>query len=469
MNSVVHAAEPARMSAARLVAFSIAGLSIGGVPTALLLFLPAFYSQHFDLPLRLVGLVVMLSRFWNAFSDPVVGLLSDRTNTRFGQRKPWIVVGGVLLIIASIAMFMPIGRPGLVYFGLWLFALYLSLSMLSTPLYAWAGSLTDKYHERTRIQTYLQIMTALGPALILLIPLFLQQIGYGDLGTKIASMGWFIVASLAIGVPLLMFRFAERPAPPIRSKLGLGAALKLLATDRAVLRVIGSDFFVCLGQGFRGSLFVFFISAYLGLDPKAIFYLPLIQYIFGVFASPIWMKVSYRLGKHRTVVAGEVTQIIINVAILLLSRGALWGMTALVIAQGLSQGAGNLMLKAIVSDVADKERLTTGKEHAGVLFSVFNVTQNAAMALAAGLALLLVGSFGFDPKLGASNAPGALDALRLIFAFGPATGHLLSAVLMWSFPLDERQQAEITNALRREEVRSTEPAIVERERQSADR
>lgn len=466
MNAAPNSPSAPRLSSARLIAFSIAGLSIGGVPTALLLYLPAFYSHHFGLPLGLVGFVFMLSRFWNAFSDPLVGLLSDRTQTRLGQRKPWIVAGGFLLIAASIAVFVPAGSPGVAYLGVGVFLLYLGWSMLSTPLYAWAGSLSDGYHERTRIQSHLQIMTALGPALILLIPLLLDQIGNGDQAVKVASMGWFIVGSLVVGIPILLLFFREHPAPTLESRLGLGAALKLLATDRVVLRVIGSDFFVSLGQGFRGSLFVFFIGAYLGLPSWASFTLPLIQYIFGVFAAPIWMQISYRLGKHQTVIAGEITQIAINLAILLLSAGQLWAMITLVVAQGLSQGSGNLMLKAIVSDVADKERLATGKEHAGLLFSIFNVTQNAAMALAVGLALQLVGAFGFVPRLGASNSAAALDALRLVFAFGPAIGHGLSALLMWRFPLDERRQKEIVRTLHDAEqaVESEGPA---RERQRA--
>jgi len=457
MNAAPNPSSAGRLSSARLIAFSIAGLSIGSVPTSLTLFIPAFYSQHFGLPLTLVGYVFLLSRLWNAFSDPVVGVLSDRTHTRFGQRKPWIAVGGLLLLVATYAVFVPIGQPNGYSLALWLFAVYLGLSMLSTPLYAWAGSLSDQYHERTRIQTHLQVMTALGPALILMIPLLLDRLGDQDQAAKVASMGWFVVASLAIGLPILIFRFHERAAPALASRLSFGAAIRLLATDRVVLRVIGSDFFVSLGQGFRGSLFVFFISAYLGLPSWAIFTLPLVQYIFGVFASPIWMQVAYRLGKHRTVVAGEVTQIAINLAILALPRGALWGMMALVVAQGLSQGSGNLMLKAIVSDVADKERLSTGKEHAGLLFSIFNVTQNAAMALATGLALQLVQLFGFLPTSGSGNSAAALDGLRYVFAFGPAIGHGLSALLMWRFPLDEKRHAEIIRELKASGAASPEP------------
>jgi GPH family glycoside/pentoside/hexuronide:cation symporter len=130
---------------------------------------------------------------------------------------------------------------------------------------------------------------------------------------------------------------------------------------------------------------------------------------------------------------------------LLLQPGQYWALIALTLAQGLSQGSGNLMLRAIVSDVADQERLKTGKDHSGLLFSIFNVTINAAMALSVGIALPLVGLFGF--KAGVPNTPAALSSLQWIIAVGPAIGHGLSAILMLRFPLTEAKHAEIVKAL----------------------
>jgi Na+/melibiose symporter-like transporter len=277
-----------------------------------------------------------------------------------------------------------------------------------------------------------------------------------DPATQIAGMGWSNLAALAIGLPILIFGFRERPVPVARRKLGFGAAFRLLATDRTVLRVIGSDFFVSLGQGFRGSLIIFFVTAYMGLPKSAMLIIPLVQYGFGVLASPIWMRVGYRLGKHRTLIVAEVTQIVINLGLLLLQPGQYGPLIALTVAQGLTQGSGNLMLRAIVSDVADQERLRTGKDHAGLLFSIFNVTINAAMALSVGIALPLVGLFGFMP--GKPNAPAALSSLQWIIAVGPAIGHALSASLMLRFPIDEKKHEEILRALAAQGLAAVEQA-----------
>ena len=433
------------VSGIRLILFSIAGLAIGGVQTAVVIYLPGFYAQRFALSLGIIGPVFMVCRLLNAFTDPIIGIMSDRTRTRFGQRKPWVIGGGLLVSVAIIAAYLPPAHAGITYLAIAIFMLYLGNSAFSTPLYAWAGSLSPAYHERTRNQTYLQTVVSLGLVSMVAIPLVLSLYGIDDPVIRIAAMGGSNIAALAIGLPILMFCFRERPVPAARRQLGFGPALRLLATDRTVLRVIGSDFFVSLGQGFRGALIVFFVSAYMQLPPRAMLYIPLVQYGFGVLASPIWMRVGYRLGKHRTLIVGEITQIVINLGLLLLSPGQLWPLVALTMAQGLSQGSGNLMLRAVVSDVADQERLKTGKDHAGLLFSIFNVTINAAMALSVGIALPLVGLFGFMP--GRPNAPEAVAALQWVIAIGPAIGHGLSALLMLRFPIDEARHAEILEAL----------------------
>jgi Na+/melibiose symporter-like transporter len=311
------------------------------------------------------------------------------------------------------------------------------------------------------VQTFLQTAAAMGVALILVTPLILQALGSTDQGQKIAAMGWFLAAVLVVGVPALLLSAGERVRPaaaPAAGGLGLKDAARLLATDRLVLRIMGSDFFVNLGQGFRGAVLVLFVSHYMGL-PKWAYLLPFVQYGCGILASPLWARIGYRFGKSRTLIFAEAAQIVINLAQLALVPGQAGLLVTLAVAQGLTQGSGNLMLKAIVSDVADAQRLATGQERAGLLFSIFNITGSAAMGLAGGIALSLVGLLGFNAAQGAANAPEALNSLVYVVSFGPAFGHLLSALLMWNFPLTESRHEE--NIRRLEAAEGAAPATPE--------
>jgi len=435
----------ARLSGRRLLAFSLISVPVAAAGLPLSLYLPAYYAQQAGLGLTVVGLVFMASRCWDAFSDPMVGVLSDRTRTRFGQRRPWIAVGGVLFAAATVALFWPPARPGALYLGAALFVFYFGWTMIQIPVSAWSASLSSRYHERSRVITYVQTLHATGLLMVLIIPAIIDQLGGGGSHAKMLAMGGFILAALVPGLVGVLFTLPEAKAPPNTApRATLADALKVIFSDSLLLRVLGSDFAVTLGQTIRTSLFVFFVVTYMGL-PKWGALLFLLQFVFGVFAGPIWLRVGYRLGKNRTVVIAELTQAAINLSLLLVTRGQLGLLLALTIAQGFSQGSGNLMLRSIVADLVDRQRLNTGHERSGLLFSVFSLSGKAATAVGVGLALPLVALLGFKP--GAVNTPEALLGLKLVFTLGPALSHLMSAALVVGFPLDERRHAEIRRVL----------------------
>lgn len=445
---------PVRLPAWRLAVFAALAIPLAGAGLPLAVYLPPYYAQELGLGLGAVGLIFMLSRVWDAATDPLVGVLSDRTRSRFGRRKPWIAAGAPLFALATAAIFAPglfgVARPGAAWLSVWLAVFYVGWTMIQIPVSAWAGQLAAQYHERSRVQTYFQVAMAGGLLLVLVLPAVLDQIGAraglpADPGLKVAAMGGFILATF---VPTLIAALAlvkEPPAPPPSpSRSTLRRDMVLAARDPLLRKVLTSDFAVTLGQLIRSSLFVFFVSAYMG-RPDLAAGLFLLQFVFGVFAGPIWLRIGYRLGKHRAAIAGELVQVAINLALLFIVPSALPLLVGLTIAQGLAQGSGNLMLRSMVADIADKQRLESGEDRTGLLFSIFSLTGKAATAVAVGVALPLVGLLGFKP--GAANSAEALLALKLVFALGPALAHLASAWLISGFSLDAASHADIRRQL----------------------
>jgi Na+/melibiose symporter-like transporter len=258
-------------------------------------------------------------------------------------------------------------------------------------------------------------------------------------------MGAFVILSVLPGMILTLRAFPEPPAPvapPVR--LPVGTSLRLIARETLLLRVLASDFAVTLAQTIRGGLFVFFVADVAAL-PRWASGLFLVQFLFGIAAGPIWMRVGYRLGKHRAAVIGELVQVVINLGLLLVAPGMLWLVIGLTVAQGLAQGSGNQMLRAIVADVADKHRLETGTDRSALFFSVFSLAGKAGMAAAVGIALPLVAWLGFNPR--GVNSPEALHGLQLVFALGPALAHILAAWLVYNFSLDEQAHGRIRREL----------------------
>ena len=227
---------------------------------------------------------------------------------------------------------------------------------------------------------------------------------------------------------LIAFLFRE-PSLPERAPAGANwrQGMKAVLTDAALWRIVASDFFVALGQGFRTAVFLFFVTRYMGMASPAM--LLMLQYAFGMFAAPLWARISYRFGRLRTLIMAEGVQVAINLMVLFLTPDRMWLFILLIVGQGLTQGSGNLMLRSMIYDVADRHREGSGVERAGLFSSVFNVTTNAAYAIAVGIALSIVGLLGFDPR---SSGSEGVAGVHLFFAIGPAIGHLLSIlVISW--------------------------------------
>lgn len=440
----------------RLLAFSAIALPVYAAQMPLAVYLPAIYAQHYGVSLGVLGTIFLIERLWGTLADPIIGTLSDRTRSRFGRRRLWIASGALVFGLSGLLLFFPIAGVTPLYLGATLFAFYLGWSMIQIPYLAWSGEISGDYHERTRIATYQQVLGAASLLVVLVLPTIVDQFRPGDAALKLGAMGGMIVATLLPSLLLTLRAFPEPAVPPVPARrLGLVATTRIVLGERLLMRILLSDFSVMLGQMIRSALFVFFVGSYMEL-PRWVSGLFLLQFIFGIAAGPIWMAIARRLGKHRTAVLGELVQVAINLGLLLVVPGELPLLLTLTVAQGLTQGSGNLMLRSMVADVADKHRLETGVDRSALFFSVFSVSMKAAMAAAVGIALPLVGWAGFDPQ-SAHNSPEALHVLLLVFALGPALFHLVSALLVQGFPLDEAAHADIRRALNDRETIQAHP------------
>lgn len=442
-------------AAGRLLGFSMMAAPINAAQVPLTVYLTPVYAQYFGLSLQALGLVFLIERLWGAFADPLIGMLSDRSRGRWGRRKPWIAAGALVFALAGVPMFFPPRGITALHLGIALFAFYLGWSMIQIPYLAWSGELSSDYHQRTRIVTYQQVVAAVSLFLILILPMAAEQWRPGDGALKLGAMGAFVIAS---ALPAALLTLTAFPEPPIPARMprraSLATTLRLIGRETLLLRVLASDFALNVAQNIRGTLFVFFVADVAGL-PRWAAALFLLQFLFGILAGPIWLRVGYRFGKHQAAIIGELVQVAINLGLLLVAPGGLTLLILLTIAQGLAQGSGNQMLRAIVADVADKHRLETGVDRAALFFSAFSLSAKAAMAVSIGVVLPLVAWLGFNPAGG--NTPEALRSVALVFAVGPAVAHVVAAWLVYGFPLDQQVHDRIRRAL---EARDVTPADI---------
>jgi Na+/melibiose symporter-like transporter len=283
---------------------------------------------------------------------------------------------------------------------------------------------------------------------VLLLPTLADRFYPGNLVMKLNGMGAAIILPVIPTAVLAFWAFPDRStaAPPTRRhKIPWRDTLRAAWAEKTLFRVMMADLVITFAQGLRGALFVFFVSSVAG-RPEWASGLFLFQFLIGIAAAPIWQAIARRIGKHRALVATELGQTLVNFCLIFVGKGDATLLVGLTVAQALMQGSGNMLLRAMLADVADEHRLRTGTDRTAMLFSVFSISGKAGTALPIGIALPLIAWFGFDPKL-AHNAPAALMAVALIFSVGTALAHLIGAALVRGFAIDEERQAEIRREL----------------------
>jgi glycoside/pentoside/hexuronide:cation symporter, GPH family len=432
----------------RLLAHSTMALPITASQLPLATYLPAIYATEFGLSLYVIGAIFLGERIWSTVADPLVGWLCDRTSSRFGRRKVWIAWGALLFASAYAFLFFPIF--GITPFSMTaaLAVLFLGWSMIIVPYYAWSGELSPDYHERTRITTYQTIMTNAALLLVLSAPAIIERYYPGNEMLKLNAMGAAVILPMIPATLLMLWSFPDKARAPARiqsGEIGLLQMLRSLSGEHTLIRIMLADFLIYVAQGARGGLFIFFAGYVLG-RPEIAAALFLFQFVFGLASAPIWQAVSRRMGKHKAFLWAEGIQAAINCSLLLVGSDDLLFFLGLALIQGLAQGSGNLILRAMLADVADDYRLRTGNDRTAILFSLFSISAKAGSAVPLAIALPLIAWFGFNPQAASQPESGIL-ALSLVFALGPGLAHLLAMVLLRKFPIDETRQREIRREL----------------------
>ncbi|HEY0342440.1 MAG TPA: MFS transporter, partial [Steroidobacteraceae bacterium] len=193
-----------------------------------------------------------------------------------------------------------------------------------------------------------------------------------------------------------------------------------------------------LSTGMIASLYFFYLDRYLGILDR-FSYLNLGGLAFGFIGSSVWLRVMYRVGKHRALAASSVTVILTLAAFALMRPGP----HAFAIASGvwMASSLGTTGVEtasyALLSDVVDYGELKSGENRAGNYWALQAFMQKVTIAAGGGLALIIIGLFGFQPD--GSNGPVALRGFFLTFIFIPMALNLIAAIVAWKFPIDRRR------------------------------
>lgn len=443
-----------RLSLPRLLAFAAPAGSVGAIFLPMTVFLPAMYAE-LGIELATVGIVFLIAKVWDGVTDPVLGVLADRFGGRWGRRRPWIVASVPILALSIHQIFSPPAEPGVMHLLGWLLVLYVGWTMLTISHVAWASELSEDYDERSRIMGAVQVLSLLGGLSVLVFAASLEtDPASGALPDRVARMGLFILLPLPFLVALATA--TRREAPRARQvPLPWGQAITTLFVHRSLRRLITADLLIGVQIGTAASLHVFFVSQVLELPDSASVYL-VVMMLAGLASIPLWVKLSYRLGKHRTLCAGAALGCVAATLVALLPSARFGlGLVAFA-AMGLYSGARELLMRSMMADVVLEDsalrEAAAGGERAGTFFAMLTFTAKLGVALAVGISFVALSAIGFDAE--AANGPDTLMRFRLLMASVPILAGLGVITALWRFPIDARKQRELRTEI---EARRTAP------------
>lgn len=430
-----------RVTLARVICFSAAAVAPQGLLLALTIHLPRYFAGHVGLGLAAVGAAFTIVRLLDIALDPMLGAAMDRTRTRFGRYKPWLVLGAPILMGSSFMLFFAPAGADELYLIVWLLVFYAAISIVQLAHAAWAGALSDDYRERSRIFGLAGSAGLLGSALVMLVPAAASRwLGDDDTrGLHAMAIAMIVLVPVLTAVALVVPE-RLRPQPP-KGRVELREYVSMLWRP-SMRRVIVADLALALGPGTLTPIFVFYWRDARGQSLADVNLMLVLFMAAGLLGAPFWGAVAQRIGKHRAVIVSTICFSLGQLAVVSLPSGTplvLPGMFVL----GFFVSAFNLLVRAIVADVADEVRLDFGRERSGLLFAMVTSTQKIGGAVSVAITFWILAFIGYNPAGGSVNSPENLRGLEILYAAAPVVFVLIGAAAFVGFPLDARRHAQI--------------------------
>jgi glycoside/pentoside/hexuronide:cation symporter, GPH family len=436
---------PAPLSLSTVIAFACAYIPFAALQLSVAVQLPRFFASSLGVGAAAGG-VFFLVRLIDIPVDPALGLLMDRTRTRFGRYRPWLVASAPVLILALYMAYQARPGVGVPYLTLWLLILYLGMSFLLVGGNAWASTLASTYGGRSRIFGAQSAMGVAGAASVLAIPIFaaVQHLSEAD-GVRL--IGWFMMGLAPLCVLIALLRTPERITAD-----GGGRAFRLadyaaLLVRPNVVRLLAADFCVVLGPGWMAALYLYFFEDSRHFGVAAANILLAIYILAGFVGAPAAAWLANRISKHRALMVTTTGYSLTLIVIFLLPKGQFAVMAPAMFIAGVFAAGFVVLIRSITADIGDEIRLETHRNLAGLLYALTSATTKAAAALAAGLTFTILGLVGYDFRPHAHNGPDQILGLELAYVIGPIVFVMLAGACFIGYRLSAEQHAEIRRQL----------------------
>ena len=445
--------EEAQLSTRAKLIYGVGDIGNAVVNSAVQFFLLAFYTDGALIAAGLAGTALWVAKLWDAVNDPLFGWLSDRTSSRFGKRRVYMIFGALPLAVSIVLLWrVPAGLPDVAVFA-WIAATFIFYDTMNTitsvPYYALTAELTEDYDERSSLTAYRMVLgvpaylvgAALTPAIAGLFAT--KPEGYQAVGLLYAAIAAAALWIAAAGIrerKALSYRRSQ--TPPLRA---FGATLR----NRPFVRLIVAYLIANVAFALTQTLMAYFVTYQLRMEKQVPLVMGLLLVTIGLFLFP-WKMLSERWNKGPAYALGLA---IVGGAVALtffLPHEPTPLIYLVAVVAGVGFSAQWIFPWAMVPDVVEVDQLETGEHRGGMYYGVWGFTSKLTAALGVALSGWVLQISGYVPNV--EQSTGTLFGIRLFFGPVPLLILALALPLLIWYPITRESHAALRARLAQAEA-----------------
>lgn len=437
-----------KLSVVEKAGYGIGDAAANFIFQTMLVFQLAFYTDTFGIAAGAAGTLFLVVRVWDAIFDPMMGVVADRTNTRWGKFRPWVLWTAVPFGITAFLAFTtpPFGPQGkLIYAYVTYIALMMVYSANNLPYSALSGVITGDLQERTSLSSY-RFVFAMSAAFViqgLALPM-VKYFGQGDSAKGYQmTMGVFSVLAIVFFVVTFMTT-KERVQPDPAQKSSVRQDFADLTKNGPWLTVFMLTIFVFVTLAMRGGVMLYYFKYYVNREDLFSFFnvCGLGATIVGVVGSA---PLARRFGKRDVFIAGLALTVVFTALFGIFSPTNIPGMFVDEMLRQLAYGFTIPLLWAMMADVADYSEWKNRRRATAIVFSGIVFALKAGLGFGGAIGGWVLSSYGYVPNV--AQSAHALQGIRLATSLFPAATFLIGLVCLFFYRIDKHLEIQITDEL----------------------
>ncbi len=424
-------------------------------------YLMIFYTDVFGMPAAVVGTMFLITRVWDSAFDPIVGIIADRTHTRWGKFRPYLLYLAIPFALIGILTFTTpnLSDTGKVVYAYITYSLMMMVySAINVPYASLLGVMSAEPKERNTLSTYRMTFAYIGSFIALL--LFMPMVNYFSQGHT-ERHGWMMsVVVIAILCAILFygcFAWTKERVKPIKEKQNpLKSDILDLLHNRPWWILLGAGVAALVFNSIRDGATVYYFKYYIVEESHASVSLFGVSFVLSglylavgqaanivgvVLAAPL----SNCIGKKKTYMSAMLLATVLSIIFYWFDKDELALIFIFQILISICAGSIFPLLWSMYADCADYSELNTGNRATGLIFSSSSMSQKFGWAIGSALTGWLLAFFGFEAN--AVQSEETIHGIKMFLSWLPAVGTVLSVIFISMYPLSEKKMKEITAQL----------------------